>query len=218
MRWLYLWSSYRELAGGVGSIGRYAGSWSNIQGSTRNCENEGTTDNLRCMLYSVYAALSVNSWWWHGNIEMDDVTLCSCDDGRVGDKKERDGDEDESDMEDMSGYEKSGVRLAWLGVEVTWLGLEDHVSVLVPAGSGLVPAVSGMVNWLAHEIVSSPSFSWWFPPSPLISLFLVLNSTITKEHEVKSSLSISPCHNHELTPSTAYTKYSIIPRSTVSRS
>jgi len=25
------------------------------------------------------------------------------------DKKERDGDEDESDMEDMSGYEKSGV-------------------------------------------------------------------------------------------------------------
>jgi len=28
------------------------------------------------------------------------------------DKKERDGDEDESDMEDMSGYEKSGVRLA----------------------------------------------------------------------------------------------------------
>jgi len=62
----------------------------------------------------------------------------------------------------------------------------------------------------------SPSFSWWFPPSPLISPFLVLNSTITSEHKVKLSLSISPCHNHELTPSTAYTKYSIIPRSTVS--
>jgi len=27
------------------------------------------------------------------------------------------GDEDESDMEDMSGYEKSGVRLARLGLE-----------------------------------------------------------------------------------------------------
>ena len=52
-RWLYLWSSYGELAGGGWSVGRYAGSWSYIQGSTRNCENEGTTDNLRCMLYSV---------------------------------------------------------------------------------------------------------------------------------------------------------------------
>jgi len=131
------------------------------------------------MLYSVYAALSVNSWWWYEEIERDDLTLCSCDDGRVVDKKEWDGDEDESDMEDTSGYEKSGVRLAWLGVEKTWLGLEYLVSVLLPAGSGLVPAIPGMVNWLAHEILSSPSFSWWFPPSPLISLFLVLNSTIT---------------------------------------
>jgi len=90
-RLLCLWSSYRELAGGGGSVGWYAGSWSNIQGLTRNRENEGTTDNLRCMLYSVYAALSVNSWWWHGEIEMNDWTLYSCDDGRVVDKKERDG-------------------------------------------------------------------------------------------------------------------------------
>ena len=50
---------------------------------------------------------------------------------------------------------------------------------VITAGSGLVPAVSGMVNWLTHKILLSPSFSWWFPPSPLISLFLVLNSTIT---------------------------------------
>ena len=47
------------------------------------------------------------------------------------------------------------------------------------------------------------------PPSPLISIFLILNSTITSEHEVESSLSISPCNDQELTPSTAYTKYSI---------
>jgi len=82
------------------------------------------------------------------------------------------GDEDEHDMEDMSGPEKSGVRLAWLGLEVLVLWL-------LPAGSVLVPAALGMVNWLAHEILLSPSFSWWFRPSPLISLFLVLNSTIT---------------------------------------
>ena len=49
------------------------------------------------------------------------------------------GDEEENDMEDMSGPEKSGVRLARFG-------LEDLISVLLPAGSGLVPAVLGMVN------------------------------------------------------------------------
>ena len=31
----------------------------------------------------------------------------------------------------------------------------------------LVHAVSGIVKWLAHEILLSPSFSWWFVPSPL---------------------------------------------------
>jgi len=61
-------------------------------------------------------------------------------------RKREMGDEDENDMEDTSGYEKSAVRLAWLG-------LEDLLSVLLAAGSGLVHAVSGMVNCLAHEIL-----------------------------------------------------------------
>jgi len=121
------------------------------------------------------------------------------------------GDEDENVMEDTSGYDKSGVQVAWLV-------LEDLISVLLPAGLGLGPAILAMVNWLTHEILSSPSFSWWFPPFPLISLFLGLSSTITEEHKVKSPLSISQCYNHELTPSTAYPNYSIIPRLTVSRS
>jgi len=45
-----------------------------------------------------------------------------CDDGRVVDEKERDEDEDENDVEDTSGCERSGVRLARFG----W---EDLVSV-----------------------------------------------------------------------------------------
>jgi len=32
-------------------------------------------------------------------------------------RKREIGDEDENDMEDTSGYEESGVRLAWLGFE-----------------------------------------------------------------------------------------------------
>jgi hypothetical protein len=54
-------------------------------------------------------------------------------------RKREMGDEDENDMENTSGYEKSGVRLARLG-------FEHPVSVILPAGSGIGPAVSGMVN------------------------------------------------------------------------
>jgi hypothetical protein len=48
-------------------------------------------------------------------------------------------DEDENDMEDTSGYVKSGVQLASLN-------LEDLVLVLLPSRSGFAPAISGMVN------------------------------------------------------------------------
>jgi len=59
--------------GGWRSIGReVAQSWSYIQWLTRNHENDGTSEHLRCMLYSMYAALSVNLWWWHGELERDD--------------------------------------------------------------------------------------------------------------------------------------------------
>jgi hypothetical protein len=57
----------------------------------------------------------------------------------------------------------------------------------------------------SYLLVSSTSFS----SSSLISLSLVHNSIIIAEYQVKPSLSISPCHNHELTPSTAHTAQSI---------
>jgi len=57
----------------------------------------------------------------------------------------------------------------------------------------------------SYLLVSSTLFSSSSP----ISLFLVHNSTIIAEHKVKSSLSISLCHDHELTLSTASTEYSI---------
>jgi len=219
MRWLYLWSSYGELAGGGRSVGRYAGSWSYIPGSTRNRENEETTDNLRCMLYlvyaglgvcctwwmlysvyavlgvcctrcmlysvyavlgvcctrcmlhSVYAALSVNSWSWHGEIEMDDLTLCSCDDGKVVDKKVRDG---RRRWECYGGYER-----LWEIRGMTWLiGFRRPRIVVVTRriGTGIWCIGDGQLTRTRNSL--SPSFSWWFPPSPLISVFVVLNSTI----------------------------------------
>jgi len=57
----------------------------------------------------------------------------------------------------------------------------------------------------SYPLVSSTSFSSSSP----ISLFLVNNSNIITEHKLQLSLSISPCHDHELTLSTAYTEYNI---------
>jgi len=67
-------------------------------------------------------------------------------------RKREMGDKDENNVEDMSGYVKSGVHRAGLSCH-------DLVSVLLYAESGLVPAVSGMVNRLAHVVLFSPSLS-----------------------------------------------------------
>jgi len=67
------------------------------------------------------------------------------------------------------------------------------------------PNQAGRTPDYSYLLVSSTSFSSSSP----ISLFLVYNSTIITERKVKPFLSISPCHDHELAPSIAYTKYSI---------
>ena len=68
-----------------------------------------------------------------------------------------------------------------------------------------------------NQASRTPDFSY-----PLVSSIFVpfiiphlSFSTIIPEHKVKSSLSISPCPDHELTMSTAYTEYSIHPRLSV---
>jgi hypothetical protein len=48
-----------------------------------------------------------------------------------------------------------------------------------------------------------------FSSSSPIALFLLHNTTSIAEHKVKSSLASSPCRDHELAPSIAYTEYSI---------
>jgi hypothetical protein len=70
----------------------------------------------------------------------------------------------------------------------------------------LQPNQASRTRDFSYPLVFSTSFS-----SSPISLFLIHNSTIITEHKVKSSLSISPCHDHELAQSTASTEYSIHP-------
>jgi len=66
-----------------------------------------------------------------------------------------------------------------------------------------------------NQVCCTPDFSYLlvtstsFSSSSLVALCLVHNSTIIAQHSVRSSLAISPCHDHELTLSTVYSEYSI---------
>jgi hypothetical protein len=71
-------------------------------------------------------------------MERDDLTFCSTTIVELW-ITQTDGDEDENDVQDTSGYEISGVHLARLG----W---DDLVSVGSQTGLGLVPAIAWMVN------------------------------------------------------------------------
>ena len=67
------------------------------------------------MLYLAYVVLTVNSWSWDRELERDDLTLGSAMIVELWTRESEMGDEYENDVEDTRGYEKSGVRLAWLG-------------------------------------------------------------------------------------------------------
>jgi len=62
-----------------------------------------------------------------------------------------------------------------------------------------------------NQASRTPDFSYPLVSSIFVPIFIphLSFSTIIAEHKVKSSLSISPCNDHELTLSTAYTEYSI---------
>jgi len=100
-------------------------------------------------------------------------------------RKREIGDEDEKDMEDMSGYKRSGVRLAFQGSE-------DLVWVLLPAGSVLVPAVLGMVNCLTHEILYVPVSHDL--SSHLLGSLSVLYSTLPSPKNTKLTHPSLPLH------------------------
>jgi len=59
--------------------------------------------------------LGVNAGSWHGGIQRDDITLCSVMMEEFWMKKKETVHEEENNMQDTSGYGKSGVRLARLG-------------------------------------------------------------------------------------------------------
>jgi len=97
-----------------------------------------------------------------------------------------------------------------LRVEVNWPSPIRQVPVpirrVITPIRGLLNRFRQVVLLISHSLSYAPYRSHLHPPS------LPLSSTTlpsSQEHKVKSSLSISPCHHHELTLSAAYTEYSI---------
>jgi hypothetical protein len=126
---------------------------SNIQGSTFNHKYDQKTVNLGRMLsYLVNTVHGVNSWSFHE--EREGLNFAFYHDGGIVDEKKIVV-EDGHAMENKSKYGKLGVWLAWLR-------FEDHISENSLAGSVVVAAQLAIVNWHAHNILCSPTFSWWF--------------------------------------------------------
>ena len=89
--------------------------------------------------------------------------------------------------------------------------ISDAADMSPYAASTITHTWSSQHNHASHgpdfscPLVSSTSCSSSSPNS----LDIIRNSTINAEHKVKSSLSITLCHDHEWTRSTEYTEYSI---------
>jgi len=123
-------------------------------------------------------------------------------DGRLEDEKERD------ERRWGNDHDKLGLKRISCARQFT---IPDTAGISPDPACDYTDTRSSQPNQASHTLdfsyllVSCTSFSSSSP----ICLFLVHNSTIIAEHKVKSSLSISPCHDHEFTLSTAYTEYSI---------
>jgi len=157
--------------------------------------------STRWMQCSVCAALGDNSWSWQAELERDDLTLCSVVMVELKTtKREMRGDE---------GNHYVKLVLREFCVQVNWPSPIQQVR--VPIWRVVTP-LHGLRNPIRQVVALIPNIHS-YPPDRLHchppSLFLVHNSTITAQYNVKSSLSISPCLDHELTLSTAYTKYSM---------
>jgi len=105
-------------------------------------------------------------------------------------------------------HEKLGLKRIWCASQLTipdTAGTSRNPACNSTDTRSSQPNQASRTPTFSYPLVSSTSFSSSSP----ISLFLVHNPNIITEHKVKLSLSISTCHDHELTSSTAYTEYSI---------
>ena len=123
-------------------------------------------------------------------------------DGRIEDKKYRD--------ERVRGNHHEKLELEKTSC-ATQLSVPDKAGMIPDPECNYTHSRSSQPNQAScNPAFTNPLVSYiWFSSVSPISVIIVHNSTIIAEHKVKSSLSICPCHDHELTPSPAYIEYSI---------
>jgi len=144
--------------------------------------------SIRCMQDVVYALLGVNSWSWHAKIQTDSLTWCSW--VMIGwrtrmRKKRGDG---EIMIKNVDWRElcvlvnlRFPMQQVWVQRRPVW----TPIRVVLNAIRQVIPLISHLSSY-------PPCRSHHHPPS----LLLIHNCTTITEYQVKSSLSISPCHDY----------------------
>jgi len=148
------------------------------------------------MQYLVYAVLGVNSSSGHEDIERDDLTSCSQVMVELRTRKR--------EMRGAGGnhHEKLGLKRISCVSQFTipdTAGMNRDLTHTITATRCSDPDQASHTPDFSYPLVCSISFSSSSP----ISLFLIHSSTIIAENKGKSSLCISPCYDHQLTPSSS---------------
>jgi len=156
----------------------------------------------QCMLYSLYAVFGIISWLKLGEMKSDDLTSCS--DGIIVLRTRK----REMRADGGNHREKQGLQRILYASQFSFpntTGRSTNRACNNIDSRSAKPNKVSRTPYISYLLISSTLLTSSSPNS----LFLVHNSTIITDHNVKSSLSISPCHYHPLTLSTAYTEYSI---------
>ena len=115
------------------------------------------------MLYSVYAVLSVNSWSWHGEIERNNLTLCSGMMLELLTRRRVMGNEDENDVDKRIWHIRHTTCLFEVGRPRVSVSTRRIRTCTYHMGDGILTRTRNSL---------SPSFSCWCASSLLISLLL----------------------------------------------
>jgi hypothetical protein len=150
----------------------------------------------------VYTVISINSWSWHCEIDRDVLTVFAYVIVVLRTRKR------EMNGDGRNHHDKLGLR------RVTFA---SQCSISGTAGMSSDPAGNSTNSRSSHPNQASCYLNFSYPlifctsslSSFSIPFSLVPNCTIIAEHEVMTSLSISPCHDYKFTLSIAYAKHSI---------
>jgi hypothetical protein len=145
--------------------------------------------------------LSVCCTWWY-------VMIMACSDSDRCQKCvfcDNWGVVEEQEIVGGTRWERDGEykQICNIWIRTILIGFECPVISFLCATLILVPGTLGITNWLPQEMFWTPSYSWWFPRSPQISLLLILNFPLPD----KTKLSLPSLSFHAMI--IWYTKYRV---------